>query len=127
MRQVSKFIAWDYAEALTVLERYRETVLAVISGHDHDGAFHFDEQRNIAFLTLKGAVETSFGASAHYIAQISNKRITITGHNTSIVIGPRKRWSLHSFLGSGPDSSYVRSFVPPSGPSSQVLDPGSQA
>ena len=86
--QVSKFIAWDYEDALALLERYHDTVMAVISGHDHDGAEHFDGKRNLAFVTLKGAVETNPGQSAHYVCQLSPTKMIIEGHGRSLHISP---------------------------------------
>ena len=70
-------LAWDYEAALAVIRPYNDTVLAVLSGHDHYGGAAQDE--GIHFVTLPGVIETPRGGVSFGTVRVLRDRIEIRG------------------------------------------------
>jgi len=72
-------LAWDFEDALRVVNDYNDVVFAVLSGHEHDGGMYFDEESNIVHLTMKAVLETEPSQSAFGILDLFHDHMEIKG------------------------------------------------
>jgi manganese-dependent ADP-ribose/CDP-alcohol diphosphatase len=81
--------AWNAGEVLAVIDRHPQ-VVAWFNGHNHAGAFA--ERNGVAFVTMRGMVETP-DTTAFATAEILPDRIVLSGHgrepSREIVFGVR--------------------------------------
>jgi manganese-dependent ADP-ribose/CDP-alcohol diphosphatase len=77
-------LLWDYPEVLEILAQSKAKIMAVFSGHDHDGGYKFDEKLKIHYLTLPSPMvcKNKNELSAHGIVDVFEDRLEIKGYGT---------------------------------------------
>lgn len=80
----SGHVVWNDAEVLALIDRH-PNVVAWLNGHNHAGAF--GERHGVAYVTMRGMVETA-DTTAFATARILPDRLIITGHGRE----PSREW-----------------------------------
>lgn len=72
-------LAWNHRAVLRLLCQHCSVVL-FISGHDHDGGYHYDAESRVHHLTLAGVIETPPHSQAFGSVLVYPDHMELSGH-----------------------------------------------
>ncbi len=73
-------LVWNYEDCLRLLQRFHHVVVAVLSGHDHDGGYTRDET-GIHFKTFESPLQAE-DQNAFAIVEVHPNQIAVKGYGT---------------------------------------------
>ena len=73
--EYQKYLLWNHLQVLNLLNVFRGTVIAYLSGHNHVGEYYLDEETGIHHITLPGIIETEPNKCSFATVELFGDRI----------------------------------------------------
>jgi manganese-dependent ADP-ribose/CDP-alcohol diphosphatase len=71
-----KFLAWNCHEIVSMIWSFDNTVIAYISGHNHQGEL-FKDKNNIYHITLRGVIEMDPDSNSYLTIEVFNDKVVV--------------------------------------------------
>lgn len=72
-------LVWNFDQLLTII-RSHSSVVCYMSGHDHEGGYHLDQETGVHHVTLEGVIETPPDSNAFGTVSVYDDRMVLKGN-----------------------------------------------
>ena len=76
---INACLAWNFNELLDLFFKYKNTILAYLCGHDHDGGYYLGKSSKIHYITVPSIVEAPPNVNSFAKVKVFNDKIIIEG------------------------------------------------
>lgn len=86
-------LVWNFDQLLTII-RSHSSVVCYMSGHDHEGGYHLDQETGVHHVTLEGVIETPPDSNAFGTVSVYDDRMVLKGNGRipdRVLLFPRRQ------------------------------------
>lgn len=86
-------LVWNFDQLLTII-RSHSSVVCYMSGHDHEGGYHLDQETGVHHVTLEGVIETPPDSNAFGTVAVYDDRMVLKGNGRipdRVLLFPRRQ------------------------------------